>query len=116
MSNEVLELNKKGVTAAMRGSMQEAEQFFRSAANLDSEFSEAAFNLLKLLHMNRRYQEAIQIFNLFARNKNLKIFPIAISSIIGECAANNTDISAACDCCDVLFQHSPIQTELACMA
>ena len=74
MSNEVLELNKKGVTAAMRGSMQEAEQFFRSAANLDSEFSEAAFNLLKLLHMNRRYQEAIQIFNLFAKNKNLKIF------------------------------------------
>ena len=114
MSNEVLVLNKKGVTAAMRGSMQEAEQFFRSAANLDSEFSEAAFNLLKLLHMNRRYQEAIQIFNLFAKNKDLKIFPIAISSIIGECAANNTDISAACDCCDVLFKHSPIQTELAC--
>ena len=114
MSNEVLELNKKGVTAAMRGSMQEAEQFFRSAASLDSEFSEAAFYLLKLLHKNRRYHEAIQTFNLFAMNKNVKMFPVAISSIIGECAANDTDIAAACDCCDVLFQHSPIQTELAC--
>ena len=114
MSTEVLELNKKGVTAAMRGSMQEAEQFFISAASLDPEFSEAAFNLLKLLHMNCRYHEAIKIFNLFAKNKNLRLFPVAISAIIGECAANDTDISAACECCDVLYRHSPIQTELAC--
>jgi tetratricopeptide (TPR) repeat protein len=98
----------------MRGSMQEAEQYFFSAARLDPEFSEAAFNLIKLLHIHRRYNEAIHIFNQFSQNKNVRTFPSAISNIIGECAVNHSDITAACECFDVLIRHSPIQTELAC--
>jgi hypothetical protein len=38
MSSDVFELNKKGVDAAMRGSMQKAEELFREATTLDKEF------------------------------------------------------------------------------
>ena len=114
MSFDVFELNKKGVDAAMRGSMQKAEELFREATSLDNEFSEAAFNLIKLLHMQHRYHEAIQTFNHIIRTKALRQFPFAISNIIGDCASNISDISAACDCFEVLHKHCPNHTEIAC--
>ena len=71
MSFDVFELNKKGVDAAMRGSMQKAEELFREATSLDNEFSEAAFNFIKLLHMQHRYHEAVLTFNHIIRTKSL---------------------------------------------
>ena len=100
MSFDVFELNKKGVDAAMRGSMQKAEELFREATSLDNEFSEAAFNLIKLLHMQHRYHEAILTFNHIIRTKALRQFPSAISNVIGDCASKINDISAACPTCE----------------
>ena len=107
MGSAVIELNKKGVEAAMRGSMQEAEQFFTEATRLDNEFSESAFNLIKLLHMHHRYYEAIQTFNHLAKNKAIRQFPLPISNIIGECASKVSNIYAACECFEVLHKYCP---------
>ena len=114
MSSDVFELNKKGVDAAMRGSMQKAEELFKEATRLDNEFSEAAFNLIKLLHIQHRYHEAIVTFNHIIRTKALRQFPFAISNIVGDCASNIRDISAACECFDFLHKHCPNHIELAC--
>lgn len=114
MNPDVIEFNKKGVEAAMRGSMKEAEHFFTEATKLDNQFSEAAFNLIKLLHMHHRYNEAIQIFNRIAQSKALREFPLPISNIIGECASNANDISASCRCFETLQKSCPHNISLTC--
>lgn len=114
MNLDVIEFNKKGVEAAMRGSMQQAEHFFTEATKLDNQFSEAAFNLIKLLHMQHRYNEAIQTFNRIAQSKALRDFPLPIANIIGECASNANDISASCKCFETLHKSCPNNITLTC--
>ena len=114
MNTQLIVLNKKGIEAAVRGRMTEAEKFFRDALKIDPEYFETSFNLIKLLHMNDRYLDAIIVFNHFDNSNLSKYLPLQIISILSDCAVKVRDLFVACECCERLHYMFTDHIELAC--
>ena len=114
MNIKLVELNKKGIDAVLRGRIDQAENYFRSAIQLDSNSFEATFNLIKLLHMNHRYHDAILSFNQIDSCNLSSFLPLSIVNILGDCSVKDHNMLAACDCCEILHSTFPEHIETAC--
>jgi tetratricopeptide (TPR) repeat protein len=114
LNTQLAELNKKGIEAAVCGKIIEAEKYFRSAIKLDSNSFEAAFNLIKLFHMNDRYHDTVLFFIRFAKNKELSTLPMQLLNILSDCAVKDPDLIKACECCEILHTIFPEDVETTC--
>ena len=114
MNAQLSELNKKGIDAAVRGDINVAEHFFRDAIQLDPKILESSFNLIKLFHINKRHHDAVLVFKQIVGNNRLNDLPLQVVNILSDCAINDRDLTAACDCCEILHNTFPGHIDTTC--
>lgn len=114
MNIQLTELNKKGIDAALRGNINQAENCFRYAIKLDPKILESSFNLIKLLHMTHQYHKAILVFNQLDSNNLLRDLPVQIINILSDCAVKDRNDLAAFACCEILHHTFPEHIETTC--
>ena len=114
MSSQFLDLNRRGIQAVMTGRINEAEALFRAAIELKTSSSEAVFNLIRLLHISHRYQEAIMFFKELLPDQSIQDLPQQIINVIGDCAVKDKDLNSAFEILSLLHNSFPLNIETAC--
>ena len=107
--------NKKGIESAMAGNMLEAEYFFREASKASKTAIEANMNLVRLLHIQGRHDEAIRTF----KELEIKVQPDMIHPqilyIVAQCAIDIGDHAIAIKNLGKISQQNPGNSEIHCM-
>ena len=107
--------NKKGVDAAMAGHHIEAENYFRQASKEKETAIEGSMNLIRLLHMQGRHAETINIFKeLEAKAQPPKIHP-QILYMVSQSALDIGDQKIAIQNLGILAEQNPRNSEIYCM-
>ena len=114
MMDNLKKLIEKGISAAAHGRMKEAEDFFKSAMNMDCSKFDASYNLIKLFHIQKRYKEGIDIFNLISSKIPLGAMPSQVVYLIGDCASNQHDLLIASKCFEILHNSHPEHIDTVC--
>lgn len=107
--------NRKGVEAAMAGNHIEAENFFRQAIKENETAIEGCMNLIRLLHMQGRYTEAISAFKELQIKVQIEKIHPQILYMVTQSALDIGDQKTAIQSLRVLAPQNPGNSEIQCM-
>ena len=107
--------NRKGVEAAMAGNHIEAENFFRQAIKENETAIEGCMNLIRLLHMQGRYTEAISAFKELQIKVQIEKIHPQILYMVTQSALDIGDQKTAIQSLSVLASQNPGNSEIQCM-
>lgn len=106
---------QKGIAAAMKGEMEKAEQHFRKAINDDKDWLGGGYNLLRLLNMNSRDEEAVNLYKQIKKNVPEQTIHPQVTFMAGQSALKISRDDVACSCFAQLNEQHPENIETACM-
>ncbi len=105
---------QKGISAAMKGEMEDAEKYFRKSIDDDKEWLGGGFNLLRLLNMQSRDEEAVDLYKKITENITEKAIHPQVIYMAGQSALKASKDEIACKCFERLNELHPEHIETAC--
>ena len=105
---------QRGVASAMKGEMKIAEKYFRKAIEEDQDWQVGGYNLIRLLHMQSRHEEVVQIYEKIVKNIQIQNIHPQVTYMAGESAMRASNQLIARQCFEELVRQHPEQVEMAC--
>jgi tetratricopeptide (TPR) repeat protein len=113
--NEAKESNtRKGVEAAMKNNMEEAEKYFKKAIERDEDWRNGGFNLLRLYHMQSRHLEALDLYKRLIQHIPADTLHPQVTYMAGDSAIKAGATEIGMDCYRNLHSKHPENVESSC--